>query len=419
MPNCNTIEYKKQFQFELKKLIPKLQNTLNQKQNKANQLNWCLENNEYFSNFLSLKQLGRTPLEKVINTILLKLSSHIWKKSLYKKVTNKVILSLKSHYLPREFKNFENKQELIAVTLLQVRLFFKSICNILKNGSLVDLMNISSSILHCIQTALPFKTNFYLLEKRKQNILCLRTYKEIRNEVIKHPYNILLATLIAVKANFIDSSIENVDAFLYGFFDELNEWLDSDILTLIDSNSYPNFDYYSFITSIETGKKNILYELDNCGEVIFDLLLVELLLKKGHSITLCAKRDPLLNDITENRLKKLLNMPILKHLKKYLKTTQLSIIHNNSSIVGKSLFEVNDNYKKHYKKADILLLKGQGHLLNMPLGTKTGKSLISFQYKKPIFYMLTIKSEIIDYALKEMYKNPVPTKSEIVLKYHP
>ena len=33
--------------------------------------------------------------------------------------------------------------------------------------------------------------------------------------------------------------------------------------------------------------------------------------------------------------------------------------------------------------------------------------------------MLTIKSEIIDYALKEMYKNPVPTKSEIVLKYHP
>jgi uncharacterized protein with ATP-grasp and redox domains len=418
MPNITLSHYKKVLNSELKQLHKTLQKELKHKENTLNQLSWCLEDSHNFLEFLSLKNLGRNPLEKVANTVLYKMSIPLWKKSIYKKVTNKIIKKLRAIYLPREFKEFENHQDLIAITIEQVNSFFKTICFTLKKGSLIDLMNLTSAILKCIRKALNTNAKFYLNEKNSHDRLCLRTYNEIRSEVINHPYNILIATLIAVKANFIDSSKDDVNTFLYGFFDEINEWLDSDILALIDSNNYPNFDYYKFINCVNEGKKKILYELDNCGEVVFDFLLIELLLKKGHSVVLCAKLNPILNDVTVSRINSLLETKTLSHLKDYIESKQLSIIHANNSVVGKNLFEVTEEYKEKFKNADLVMLKGQGHFLNMPMGTKIGRKSIQFNYKKPIFYMFTVKSEIVEYAIKEMYKNHRPTTNSIVLKYN-
>ncbi|RAP36866.1 hypothetical protein DID80_04825 [Candidatus Marinamargulisbacteria bacterium SCGC AAA071-K20] len=418
MPSFDPTIFEKSLQIELNKLKTTLKTEISTKNNSLEDLLWCLKDSSQFLSFLSLQSIGRNKIEKASNFILFRVNKKLWKRSIYKKVTLKIINSLKTRYLPREFKDYDNKHELSSVAEHKIMTFFDHCFGLLTKGSLIDMMNLSSQSLKCIRAALKSQASYYIEEKKTQDRLCLRTYKEVREEVIKHPYNLLLATLIAVKANFIDSAIDDVNTFLYGFFDEINEWIDSDILALVKSNDHPHFDYYSFINKIEKNKHSILYELDNCGEVIFDLLLVELLLLKGHQVTLCAKLHPVLNDVTEKRLTTLLDTKILSHLKKYIQNKQLSIIHSNSGNIGKSLFEVSDTYKNSYKKADCLILKGQGNFLNMPMNVKKGRHSIAFEYSKPIFYLFTVKSEIIEYAIKESFEETRPEKNELVLKYY-
>lgn len=417
MKKISLNQYKLNLQKELSHLEKRFNIELEHKIAKHQTIHWVTNETKALTEYLALHSLGRNWFEKFSNKFFHKYSKKIWKKSIYQKIIKKIIVDLNYRFLPREFTQVKNESEFISVTLQEVQTFFDRIFPNAIKATLIDLMNITSTIIKSIRHALDTEPSFYLNEKKNHDQLCLRSYKEIYNEVINHQYSLILSTLIATKANFIDSSTDDVNTFIFGFFEEINDWLDSDIAALLRSKTYPYFEYQQFYKLINEKPKTILYELDNCGEAIFDLLLTEILIQKGHKVILCAKLNPILNDITKERLESLLNTPLLKHLKQYLNQT-LFLVDNNSASVGKNIFKVSQDYKAAFQKSDLIILKGQGNFLNMPMTSKQGKKTIPIKYKKTLIYMFTVKSEIVEYALKQTFPFNTPNKNALILKVY-
>ena len=57
--------------------------------------------------------------------------------------------------------------------------------------------------------------------------------------------------------------------------------------------------------------KNILYLTDNCGEVIFDLFVIEKLREMGKKVVIGSKSEPIINDVTAEELRKLTDNEVL------------------------------------------------------------------------------------------------------------
>ena len=52
-----------------------------------------------------------------------------------------------------------------------------------------------------------------------------------------------------------------------------------------------------------------MYECDNAGEVIFDLLVIMRLIASGKRVIIVAKYAPILNDVTVDEIYDLLSVP--------------------------------------------------------------------------------------------------------------
>lgn len=115
---------------------------------------------------------------------------------------------------------------------------------------------------------------------------------------------------------------------------------------------------------------NILYLLDNAGEVVFDTLFLEYI--PVEKLTLVVRGAPVLNDVTLDDAKK------LGLHEKY------RIIDNGHQAPGTILEECGDVFMHAYDHCDLILAKGQGNL----------ESLLGV-CRKPIFYMLKAKCDVV------------------------
>jgi len=126
------------------------------------------------------------------------------------------------------------------------------------------------------------------------------------------------------------------------------------------------FDYDEFKTSLKKAEK-ILYILDNAGEIVFDMILIEEINKE----IVCAVREkPIINDVT------------LEDAGQVQLERVAKVISSGSDIPGTVVSNCSDEFLKHYQEADIIISKGQGNFET--LTDKDKKIFFIFKAKCPV-----------------------------------
>ncbi len=338
--------------------------------------------------YLRLGRFGRTPGEARLNQVLSALLPKVWKQVVWSRLSRQSVHFLRGKYILPEGKQWES----FFIKELNRRL--EECPAVVRGASFTDFFYFFGECLREFSLYFNLPTDIFADQKQKHNAYCRSIYNNIRDEILAHPRGLELASFLSIRANWIDVVEDDLEPFFSGFLEEVNELLDhADPLdTQLQSN--PHFHMRRFQQILTEKKHVILYELDNCGEVFFDLLLAELLIKMGHQVILVGKKEPVLNDVTHHDLKNLAHQ-----------AGDIPIIHAESSVAGKYLWNVSEDYKKAYRQATLLLVKGQGHFQTMPMGRRILGRFVPYPYRKPVFYMMGVKAQLIKMSLRSVFSS--------------
>jgi uncharacterized protein with ATP-grasp and redox domains len=161
------------------------------------------------------------------------------------------------------------------------------------------------------------------------------------------------AVLAAVAGNAIDFGVDGSRDVLLTLEEELNKGLTVD-----------HFDRFS--AAVERAG-HILYLTDNCGEIVFDYLLVEVLAGAGKGVTVSPKEAPILNDATVADLVSLGFGRVSR------------IVAHVKNAIGLPWAEATKPFLEEWERADLVIAKGMGHFETL-YGTD-----------KPIVFLLKAK----------------------------
>ena len=107
-------------------------------------------------------------------------------------------------------------------------------------------------------------------------------------------------------------------------------------------------DYDAFMEDLSSVRE-IIYLLDNAGEIVFDRLLIEELSLKGKQVKAVVKGSAVLNDVThEDAFQVGLD-------------TVCEVIDNGSDAIGTILPWTSSEFQKEFEKAELIISKGQGN----------------------------------------------------------
>ena len=110
---------------------------------------------------------------------------------------------------------------------------------------------------------------------------------------------------LVIAANIIDYSSARVIARLAEQPDYFNRVLREAVHAPLAIDCFEQFQS----AVIEGSPKRIVWLMDNDGEVVFDLWLIQLLLELGHQIAIVGKAVPASNDVTLTDLEEIINFP--------------------------------------------------------------------------------------------------------------
>ncbi|MFX0070762.1 MAG: DUF89 domain-containing protein [Candidatus Hermodarchaeota archaeon] len=214
-------------------------------------------------------------------------------------------------------------------------------------------------------------TDPYSQLKEKYNQLALTYYDDIKNLVENSEDPLFEAIAAAALGNTIDFATQhNID-------------LINDIKHFSSENFKIN-DYNLFKISLEHVNKNkghLLILGDNCGEIVFDKLLVETI-KKYHpdlEIIVSVRSIPIINDATMEDAK-------------LIGLTDIVKVIEASPIPGIQLSTATEEFKKYfYDKNGMILSKGQGNFETL---FKTNIP------DKDLYYLLKAKCNLMERIFK-------------------
>ncbi len=176
--------------------------------------------------------------------------------------------------------------------------------------------------------------------KKQYNKLMLTYFDEIWDKIVKNDDSLYTAMGYAFTGNYIDfGAVSDISA------NKLKE--------MIDNTKYIHFnriEYENFKTELKTAK-SIAYLTDNCGEIVFDKLLIKFL-KANYpeiDIKVIVRGKDVLNDATMVDAEEigLLDM--------------VTVIPNGTGIAGTVLDRIDKNCLDIINKADLVISKGMGN----------------------------------------------------------
>lgn len=165
----------------------------------------------------------------------------------------------------------------------------------------------------------------------------------------------------AMMGNYIDfGALGNVDE------DKLGEFLKEAKYITVKEEEYRALKYDL------AGAKNMVYLTDNCGEIVMDKLLLQVIQKlyPEIQITIIVRGMPVVNDAT------------MEDAEQIGLTEQFRVIGNGSDIAGTCLDEVTEEAVEMIEKADVIFAKGQGNFETLQ------------QCGKNIYYIFMCKCEM-------------------------
>jgi len=209
--------------------------------------------------------------------------------------------------------------------------------------------------------------DLYKDAKDKSNRLAFDLYDKVKKKVRASKDKLLTAIESAIAGNIIDFGVKNslnVEKELEKIMSEENK--------MIKNENKIFFAYDDFKNKLERSKK-IIYLADNCGETVFDRVLIEEIqnLYPSVEVIYSVKEKPILNDA-------LLEDAVFCGIDKICKT-----VSTGSVIPGTVLKLCSAEFLEIYKDADMVISKGQGNF----------ESFVDDN--KPVFYLFMAKCPVV------------------------
>lgn len=167
------------------------------------------------------------------------------------------------------------------------------------------------------------------------NRLALGLYDALKEETRSSADPLWTAVRLAISGNVID----------FGIFTSID--IEKSIRRSLQSEIGVD-DYEAFRDSVSKAGE-ILYLLDNAGEIVFDRLLIEELGALGKKVTAVVKASPVLNDVTAADAQQTGLTDICR------------VIDNGSDGIGTILEWTSKKFQQQYREAELVISKGQGN----------------------------------------------------------
>lgn len=192
----------------------------------------------------------------------------------------------------------------------------------------------------------------YRLEKQESTLFALDLEQRTRELIGLEADPLLAAIQFAINANVLD----------YG----AQVRLDRDT-ALASCRQALAINHYAALRRQIDRRATILYLADNCGEIVFDKLLIELLLARGCKVTLAVRRSPIINDATPEDAH-CCGLDIL-----------CPVIDNGADVPGTPLQSCSEAFRRQFAEADCIISKGMGNFECLS------------EVRAPIFFLFIVK----------------------------
>ncbi len=204
------------------------------------------------------------------------------------------------------------------------------------------------------------KDPYYYL-KRKYNRLALDIYPKLEKVVDSVKNKLYMAAKVAIAGNVIDFGID---------IKKVNTLDFNKIIQDLQNMPLAVDNYDKFRESLKDSI-NILYITDNAGEIVFDKVFIKELVKLDKKVVLSVKSNPIINDAT------------LEDAIEAKFDSLARVIETGNSNIGINISDSSDAFLEEFKKADLIISKGQGNFETLD---ETGAN---------IFFLLMAKCEKI------------------------
>jgi len=130
----------------------------------------------------------------------------------------------------------------------------------------------------------------------------------------------------------------------------------------------PALDHFNWFRKKLARAEKILYLADNCGELVFDRLLIEQL---GKPVTLVVKASPIINDA------------LFADAEACGLTSICRVIDNTTGCPGTPLASCHPEFQQLFREADLIISKGQGNFETLS------------EISAPLFFLLLVKCPVV------------------------
>jgi damage-control phosphatase, subfamily I len=194
--------------------------------------------------------------------------------------------------------------------------------------------------------------------KREQNELALELEPELRELVAQSTDPLATALHLSAAGNIIDLGVQHSEHI--------------DVRGAIKQSLEERFavDHSEAFLDSLSRCKDLLFLLDNAGEIVFDKILIEEL-QKHTTVTAVVKGAPILNDV------------LLADAEQVGLTAVCDVIDNGGAFIGSPLELIPDSFRQRMEQADVLIGKGQGNYETID------------EFPGDVFLILRAKCEII------------------------
>ncbi len=189
--------------------------------------------------------------------------------------------------------------------------------------------------------------------KKAYNTLAMGLYAELKARIRRSEDPLWTASRLAISGNVID----------FGIYTSID--IESSILRSLETHIAVD-DYEMFREDLDRSEE-ILYLLDNAGEIVFDRLLIEELAAMGKKVRAAVKGSAVLNDVTSEDAGQTGLQDICE------------VIDNGSDAVGTILEWTSPEFRARYAGAELVISKGQGNFETLTGNGK--KAYFLFQSK--------------------------------------
>jgi damage-control phosphatase, subfamily I len=204
----------------------------------------------------------------------------------------------------------------------------------------------------------------YLAEKQESNAFALALEGRTRQLIEAESDPLLAAIQFAINANVLDDGAQCR--------------LDREV-ALASCRQPLAVNHYPALRQSILQKPNILYLADNCGEIVFDKLLIEHLLALGCRVTAAVRHAPIINDAT-------IEDAVGCGLDRLC-----PVISNGADVPGTPLDACSADFRRRFAEADCIISKGMGNFECLS------------DVRAPLFFLFTVKCSTVLHHLQHRF----------------